>query len=77
MNKKYIIFGVIVIAIVILIILLGGMSDKTTDPSPSVSEIIEQQVADSPEQITTDLNSLDEGDINKEFQDIDTQIKSL
>lgn len=77
MNKKYIVIGIIIVAIVIIIIALSGGSNSSTTPTSPVSTASGAQVADSPQQIVNDLNGLDTGDINKEFQDIDSQIKSL
>lgn len=77
MNKKYIIIGIIIVAIVIIIIALSGGSNDATSPTSPVSSAPNMQVADSPQQIVNDLNGLDTGDINKEFQDIDSQIKGL
>lgn len=79
MNKKYIIIGIIIVVVLVLVLIIifsGGKTDSTNQPAP-VSGTVGQQVADSPEQITNDLNGLDTGDISKEFQDIDSQIKSL
>ncbi len=77
MNKKYIIIGIIIVVVIVLIILLSGGSTSSTTPTSPVSDSVGQQVADSPQQITNDLNGLSTSDINKEFQDIDTQIKGL
>lgn len=44
---------------------------QSPSPSPSVME------TDSPEAINQDLNKVDTGDLNKDFQEVDKDINSL
>jgi uncharacterized protein YpmB len=72
MNKKGIIIGIIAIIIIVALAIVFGGSKSALAPQ-------EQQniQADSPQQIADDLEGLQVDDIDKEFQDVDDQIKEL
>lgn len=72
MNKKGIIIGIIVVVIIVVLAIVFGGSKSTLAPEEQ-----ENIQADSPEQITQDLEGLQVDDISKEFQDVDSQIKGL
>lgn len=71
MNKNTIIIVVVIVAVI-----LGGvwwwLQRGTTEGQPST-----QAPSDTTGSIQTDLNNLDLGDLDKEFQNVDADLNSL
>lgn len=74
MNKN-----ILIVIVVVAVLVLAGVwfwSRQSSAPSQT-QQPLTQESSDTTASINADLNALDLGDVDKEFQDIDTDLNSL